>query len=285
MSRSLDSLSKPARFIVGQPAAKLARLMPPDVLAEVEAAPPGNLDPAEWRARVQLAACYRVFAHLGWTELVFNHITLRVPGTEAAFLINPFGLNYREVTARNLIKIGQDGTPLEETPHFVNRAGFVIHSAIHAARPDAHCVMHTHTTAGMAIACKRDGLGHDDFYGAELYGDVAYHDFEGITVHDGEGPRLVASLGDKHVMVLRNHGMLVVGSDVFNAFRWMWTLQRACEVQLAADSLRGPNIPLTEEIRRACARDARAFEPRDRLERMLFCSVLREAGVEATSLA
>ncbi len=255
-----------------------------DTLAEVESACPAGFDPDEWRLRVQLAACYRVFHCLGWTELLFNHITVRVPGRADTFLINPFGLNYSEVTARNLVKIGLDGVPCEPSAYAVNRAGFVIHSAIHASRADAHCVMHTHTTAGMAIACKRDGLGHDDFYGAELYGDVAYHDFEGITVHDEEGPRLVASLADKHVMVLRNHGMLVVGEDVFGAFRWMWTLQRACEVQLAADSVAGPSIPLSDAVRRACAADARAFEPRGKLERLLFLSVLRDGGVDARSL-
>ncbi len=239
----------------------------------------------EWRLRVQLAACYRVFDHLGWTELVFNHITVRVPGDRPAYLINPFGLNYREVTPRNLIKVGLDGVALEPTEHLVNRAGFVIHSAVHAARSDAHCIMHTHTTAGMAVACKQAGLGHDDFYGAELFGDVAYHSFEGITVHEDEGPRLVTSLADKRILILRNHGMLVVGGDVFNAFRWMWTLQRACEVQVAAAALPGQDIPLSDEVRRTCARDARDFEPRDRLERMLFTSVLRHAGVTAASLS
>lgn len=258
--------------------------MSADALSGAEALRPGDVEPAEWRARVELAACYRVFAELGWTELIFNHVTLRVPGSTPAFLINPFGLNYDEVTATNLIKIGHDGVPLQPTPHAVNRAGFVIHSVVHSARADARCVMHTHTTAGMAIACKRDGLGHDDFYGAELFGDVAYHAFEGITVHDAEGPRLVASLGDKRVLVLRNHGLLVTGSDVFNAFRWMWTLQRACEVQVAAGTLPGPNVALDDEVRRACAADAREFEPKDRLERMLFESVLRRTGVSAEQL-
>jgi ribulose-5-phosphate 4-epimerase/fuculose-1-phosphate aldolase len=258
--------------------------VPADVLSAAEALRPGDDDPAEWRARVELAACYRVFAQLGWVELIFNHITLRVPGSSPAFLINPFGLNYEEVTASNLIKIGHDGVPLRPTTHAVNRAGFVIHSVIHAARADACCVMHTHTTAGMAIACKREGLGHDDFYGAELFGDVAYHAFEGITVHDAEGPRLVASLGDKRILVLRNHGLLVTGSDVFNAFRWMWTLQRACEVQVAADALPGPNVAMSDDIRRACAADAREFEPKERLERMLFESVLRRTGVSAEQL-
>ena len=255
-----------------------------DIVSEAEKLCPADILPAEWQLRVQLAACYRVFDQLGWTELVFNHITLRVPGAQPAFLINPFGLNYNEVTAGNLIKVGHDGVPLEPTAHHVNRAGFVIHSAVHAARPDAHCIMHTHTTAGMAVACKRGGLGHDDFYGAELFGDVAYHAFEGVTVHGEEGPRLVASLADKRVMVMRNHGMLVTGSNVFNAFRWAWTLQRACEVQVAADSLGGPNEPLSDEVRRACAADARAFGATQGLEQMLFSSVLRRARLQATDL-
>ncbi|MDQ2926939.1 MAG: class II aldolase/adducin family protein, partial [Pseudomonadota bacterium] len=244
--------------------------MLPDILSELEDSCPPSMGGEEWRLRVQLAACYRVFDHLGWIELVFNHITVRVPGVQPTYLINPFGLNYREVTARNLIKVGLDGMALEPTEYLVNRAGFVIHSAVHAARSDAHCIMHTHTTAGIAVACKERGLGHDDFYGAELFGDVAYHAFEGITVHEDEGPRLVASLADKRILILRNHGMLVVGSDVFNAFRWMWTLQRACEVQVAAASLPGHDVALSDDVRRACARDAREFEPRDRLERMLF---------------
>jgi ribulose-5-phosphate 4-epimerase/fuculose-1-phosphate aldolase len=259
--------------------------MTTDLLADLESRCPPCMAREEWTLRVRLAACYRVFDHLGWTESIFNHITVRVPGGDRpAFLINPFGLNYDEVTARNLVKIDTEGTPLEPTEHPVNRAGFVIHAAIHAHRPDAHCIMHTHTTAGMAVACKQAGLGHDDFYGAELYGDVAYHAFEGITVHDEEGPRLLASLGDKRVLILRNHGLLVVGSDVFNAFRWMWTLQRACEVQVAADSIAGPNVGLSDAVRRASAQDAHDFEPRDRLERMLFTSVLRRARVDAAAL-
>lgn len=245
---------------------------------------PDAISSEEWRLRVELAACYRVFDQMGWVELVFNHITVRVPGTPAAFLINPFGLNYNEVTASNLIKIGHDGVPLESTDHHVNRAGFVIHSAVHAARQDAQCVMHTHTTAGMAIACKQAGLGHDDFYGASFFGDVAYHAFEGVTVHDDEGPRLVASLGDKRVLILRNHGILLTGSSVFNAFRWMWTLQRACEVQAAADGIAGPNERLSDEVRLACVADARGFGAAQDLESMLFSSVMRRARLDAAAL-
>ena len=255
-----------------------------DSLDALLSACPHGMDATEWRLRLELAACYRVFDALGWTELVFNHITVRIPGPETTYLINPFGLNYDEVTAHNLIKIGLDGTPLEPTDYPVNRAGFVIHSAVHAARDDAHCVMHTHTTDGMAVACSHDGLHFDDFYGAQLWGDVAYHDFEGITVHDDEGPRLVRSLGDKHILILRNHGLLVVGRDVFTAFRWMWTLQRACEVQVASGALNRPIVPLSDAIRRGCAVDARTFEPQGAIERMMFFSVLRRAKFDPSAL-
>lgn len=262
---------------------KVTRMKLDILQAALEERPP-DFSPDEWRCRVELAACYRVFDALGWTELLFNHITLRIPGTDSAYLINPFGLNYNEVTARNLIKIGLDGKPLQASEYHVNRAGFVIHSAIHSAREDAHCIMHTHTTSGMAVSCKKEGLRYDDFYSAELWGDVAYHNFEGITVHEDEGPRLVRSLGDKHILILRNHGMLVVGFDVFTAFRWMWTLERACNVQCAADAISGPNQPLSVDVRQACADDARSFEPKGKLERLLFQSVLRRAGLNPSVL-
>ncbi len=161
---------------------------------------------AERQARVQLAACYRIFDHLGWTELIFNHITLRVPGPQTVFLINPFGLHYSEVTASNLVAVDLDGRPVRETPHAVNLAGFVAHSAIHAQIPNAHCVMHTHTTTGCAVATLVDGLSHDSFYGAQLHGQVAYHDFEGVTVEHGERARLAASIGDKRAVILRTSG-------------------------------------------------------------------------------
>lgn len=256
-----------------------------DAITAAIALRPRAVPADEWRLRVELAACYRVFDHMGWIELLFNHITLRVPGEAPSFLINPFGLNYGEVTAVNLVRIDHRGEPLEPTPYRVNRAGFVIHSAIHGARADARCVMHTHTTAGIAIASKQAGLGHDDFYGAQLFGDVAYHTFEGITVHEDEGPRLIASLGDKRVLVLRNHGLLVLGADVFDAFRRIWTLHRACEVQVVMASLPGAGVPLGDEVRLACARDADVFEPHDVLNRMLLLGVLRKAGVSGTMLA
>jgi ribulose-5-phosphate 4-epimerase/fuculose-1-phosphate aldolase len=188
---------------------------------------------AERAARIELAACYRIFDMLGWTEAIFNHITLRVPGPEVRFLINPFGLHYSEVTASNLVLIDIDGNPLRESRWPVNQAGFVIHSAIHGAIEHAHCVMHTHTTTGCAVAGLKDGLSYDNFYGAMLHGLVAYHDFEGITVDPGERERLVRDIGDKPAVILRNHGLLAWGPSVSEAFQILRTMQRACDVQIA----------------------------------------------------
>jgi ribulose-5-phosphate 4-epimerase/fuculose-1-phosphate aldolase len=228
----------------------------------------------EWRLRQELADCYRLFAHLGWGEAIFNHITLRVPGPDRHYLINPFGLLYEEVTPETLVKIDLDGAPVGASTHPVNPAGFIIHSAIHRARDDAHCVMHVHTTAGVAVACKKDGLSHDNFYGAQFDGRIAYHDFEGISVHPEEQPRLVRSLGDKEVLILRNHGLLVLGEDVPHAFRWLWTLQRACEVQCQASALGGADIAISDEVRRASTRDARAFAAGS-TARLMFDAMVR----------
>jgi ribulose-5-phosphate 4-epimerase/fuculose-1-phosphate aldolase len=189
---------------------------------------------AERAARVQLAACYRIFDQLGWTEMIFNHITLRVPGPERLFLINPFGLHYREITASSLVLIDIEGNPVRESQWPVNRAGFVIHSALHRHVEQAHCVMHTHTTTGMAVASLKEGLSPTNFYAAQLHGQVAYHDFEGITVEEGEKERLVRSVGGKRAVILRNHGLLAWGPSVPEAFMMLWTLQRACDVQIAS---------------------------------------------------
>ncbi|GAB3482657.1 class II aldolase/adducin family protein [Azotobacter salinestris] len=189
---------------------------------------------AERQARVRLAACYRVFDYLGWTESIFNHITLRVPGPETVFLINPFGLHYSDVTASNLVAVDLEGRPVRAAGHPVNLAGFVIHGAIHGHIQAAHCVMHTHTTTGSAVACLEDGLSHDSFYGAQLHGRVAYHDFEGVTVNLDERERMLASIGDKRVVILRNHGLLSWGETLEEAFMWLWLLQRACDIQVAA---------------------------------------------------
>lgn len=220
---------------------------------------------AERAARVQLAAAYRIFDLLGWTELIFNHITLRVPLPDARgerlFLINPFGLHYREVTASNLVLIDAEGNPARASRWPVNRAGFVIHSAIHAALEDAHCVMHTHTTSGMAVACLEQGLAPSNFYAAQLHGQVAYHEFEGITVEPGERARLVANIGDRRAVILRNHGLLAWGPSLPEAFLTLWTLQRACDVQVAA-SAAGTLHPIAPSVFEQTVRESGPGEKR-----------------------
>lgn len=210
--------------------------------------------------RVQLAGTYRIFAMLGWTELVYNHITLRVPGPDKHFLINPFGLHYTEVAASNLVKIDLDGNIVDPSPHRVNPAGFIVHAAIHRAVPDAYCIMHTHTTAGLAVACSEAGLENSNFYSAQVNGMIAYHDFEGITVRADEGPRLVADLGDKRLMILRNHGLLAIGTTIAQTFARLWTLNRACEIQVAGAALGRARL-IEPEVAARCARDALQFDP------------------------
>ena len=221
---------------------------------------PAAISAEERAARIELAAAYRIFAHLGWTELIYNHITLRLPGPDKHFLINPFGLMYSEVCASNLVRIDLAGKIVGESEWPVNPAGFVVHAAIHDAIPDAHCVMHTHTTAGVAVAGSAAGLSMDNFYSVQLDGRVAYHDFEGITVNPDEGPRLVRDIGDKRAVILRNHGLLAWGETISRTFTVLWTLNRACEIQVASAAL-GSSRPVSEEVRRKSARDALQFAP------------------------
>ena len=202
----------------------------------------------EQQLRVELAACYRIFDYMGWTELIYNHITVKLPGDEEHFLINPYGLHYSEVKASNLVKVDIQGNVVEETDYAVNPAGIIIHTAIHSVRHDVQCITHTHTDAGMAVACSQEGLRNDNFYSALLHGRVAYHDFEGITVMDDEKPRLIANLGDKSMLILRNHGLLTCGRSIAEAFHNMWVLQRSCEIQLASDSSGKAINPVGDEI-------------------------------------
>lgn len=241
---------------------------------------PQGMGGEEWALRLELAACYRLFDWLGWSESIYNHITLRVPGD--AFLINPYGLHYCEVSAANLVKIDAGGRVLDGSGWPVNPAGFVIHAAIHRARADAHCVMHTHTTAGMAVACKQDGLRSDNFYSAALHGLVACHAFEGVTTSLDEQPRLVASLGEREVLVLRNHGLLAVGPHVPGAFGRMWSMQRACEVQLASDAMAGANVPVAPAVLEAIPAQLRpmsAAAGATRRGELAFEALLRKAGI------
>jgi len=221
---------------------------------------------AERKARVELAAAYRIFDMLGWSLLIFNHITLRVEGPASSpessrFLINPFGLHYSEITASSLLLVDLEGNVLRESRWPMNRAGFVIHSALHQSQPEAHCIMHTHTTTGMAVACLKDGLSPHNFYGAMLQGQVAYHDFEGITVEPGEKERLVRDIGDKRAVILRNHGLLAWGPSVPQAFLTLWTLQQACDVQIAAASA-GAIHPVTPQAIAQSVRESGQGEKR-----------------------
>ncbi|MCG8690344.1 MAG: class II aldolase/adducin family protein [Minwuiales bacterium] len=220
---------------------------------------PNEISQDEWDLRVQLAACYRIFDYLGWTELIYNHISMRVPGPEHHFLINPYGLWYKEVTASNLVKIDLEGNIIGDSEWPVNEAGFVIHSAIHANREDAHCVMHTHTTAGMAVACQQQGLVNDNFYTSFIDGEIAYHDFEGVTVYPEEKERLVASIGSAELVILRNHGLLTTGQTIPAALSNMWGLQRACEIQLATHASGVPTIPVSKEATAASQNARKRF--------------------------
>jgi ribulose-5-phosphate 4-epimerase/fuculose-1-phosphate aldolase len=229
---------------------------------------------SERQARVELAACYRIFAQLGWTELIYNHITLRLQGPDKHFLINPFGLHYSEVCASNLVKIDLHGNIIGASDWPVNPAGFTIHAAIHDRIADAHCVMHTHTTAGMAVACSAAGLSMSNFYAVQLYDKLAYHDFEGITVHADEGPRLIRNIGDKPAVILRNHGLLAWGDTLPRTFAILWLLNRACEIQLASAAM-GPVIELSEDIQRKCTRDSLQFDPAFGAGRDVFDALTR----------
>jgi len=250
---------------------------------------PAEINEAEWSLRLELAACFRLFDYLGWTEGIFNHITVRVPDSDSAtphYLINPFGLHYSEVTASNLIKIDVGGKAISPTSYSVNAAGFVIHSAVHAAREDAHCIMHVHTTAGCAVSCKESGLRADNFYSAMLVGDVAYHDYMGVTTDLREQPFLVKSLGICNHLILRNHGLLVTGEDVPIAYHRLWTLQRACEVQLASDAGLGPNRQVSEEVlRRVPATEKAMTTGAVSNSRLLFDAMVRRAGIRYQELA
>ena len=197
---------------------------------------------------------------LGWTEMIYNHISVRIPGPQPNFLINPFGLHYTEVCASNLVRIDLQGRVVGRSDWPVNPAGFTLHAALHGGVPDAHCVMHTHTTAGCAVACSAAGLSMDNFYSAQLFDRVAYHDFEGITVHAEEGPRVVRSVGNRPALILRNHGLVALGATVPSAFAVLWTLQRACEIQIAGAAL-GPTLPIPEAVQRKCSADALQFNP------------------------
>ncbi|RDS76440.1 class II aldolase/adducin family protein [Alteriqipengyuania lutimaris] len=197
---------------------------------------PENFQPQvseeEWALRVDLAAAFRLVALYGWDDLIFTHLSVRVPGPEHHFLINPYNLMFEEIDASSLLKIDVDGQPVMESPFFANPAGFTIHSAIHMAREDAHAVMHLHTPYGQAVSAMAEGLLPHTQTAMIAKHNVAYHEYEGIATDLDERERLVADIGDKHAMILRNHGTLTVGETVSDAFIRMYFLERACETQV-----------------------------------------------------
>ena len=209
---------------------------------------PRGVSAAEWEARCELAAAFRLAATLGWSDFLGTHFSLRVPGTEDQFLINPYGLLFEEITASSLIKIDIDGNKLSDSPYEVNRAGFVIHSAIHMGSHEAHCVMHCHTTTGVGVATQRQGLMPITQMALTLWGELRYHDYEGVADNEDERARIVEDLGDGTMMLLRNHGTLTVGATVGEAFARMNRIERACRFQVAALSGGSEPNPIPQEI-------------------------------------
>ncbi len=191
---------------------------------------------AEWQARIDLAALYRLVARHGWDDLVFTHISLRVPGEDEHFLINPYGMLFDEITASSLVKVDLDGNIVMETDHFINPAGFTVHSPFHRASRDANCIIHLHSDCGVAVAAQKDGLLPISQHALTLINDLAYHDYEGIALDHAECDRLLADMGDKHVMILRNHGTLAVGKTPADAYLRMFFLERACKIQIMAQA-------------------------------------------------
>lgn len=202
----------------------------------------------EWQLRVDLAACYRLVALYGWSDLVFTHISARVPGPEHHFLINPYGLMFDEITASSLVKVDQACNKIIDSPYPVNPAGFVIHSAIHAAREDVQCVLHTHTRAGIAVSAQRAGVLPISQQSTFVLASLAYHDYEGVAIRDDEKLRLQADMGTATYLMLRNHGLLTVGKTIADAFLSMYTFENTCQIQIAAQSGGSELVPVDPRI-------------------------------------
>jgi ribulose-5-phosphate 4-epimerase/fuculose-1-phosphate aldolase len=193
-----------------------------------------QVGPVEWEERVNLAACYRLVAHYGWDDLIFTHVSARVPGPEHHFLINPYGMMFDEITASSLVKVDLSGRKVLDSPYDVNPAGFTIHSAIHAGREDAKCVLHVHTLNGVAVSAQKGGVLPVSQQSIFVLASLAYHDYEGVALNEAEKPRLVRDLGDKTFFMLRNHGLLTVGESIADAFLFMYVFEAACAIQLRA---------------------------------------------------
>jgi ribulose-5-phosphate 4-epimerase/fuculose-1-phosphate aldolase len=202
----------------------------------------------EWAIRVDLAACYRLIAMYGWDDLVFTHISARVPGPDEHFLINAYGMLFEEITASSLIKVDLAGDKVLDSPYPVNPAGFVIHSAVHEARADVGCVLHTHTRAGVAVSAQADGLQPISQISLFPYASLGYHDYEGLALNEDEKPRLVADLGNNNALILRNHGLLTTGATIADAFLMMYALETACQTQIMAQSAGSDLVQVPQPI-------------------------------------
>jgi ribulose-5-phosphate 4-epimerase/fuculose-1-phosphate aldolase len=207
-----------------------------------------RVSPEEWEQRVALAAAYRLVALYGWDDLIFTHLSARVPGGDHHFLINPFGMTFDEITASDLVKVDLDGKKVMESPYEINRAGFTIHSAIHAARENAHCVLHVHNADGVAVAAQKDGVLPISQQASFVLSSLAYHDYEGVALRADEKPRLVRDLGMKNYYLLRNHGLITVGENVPDAFLYLYTFETACTIQLRAQSSGAELLPIDPHI-------------------------------------
>jgi len=217
-----------------------------------------RVSPEEWQTRVDLAACYRLVADFGWSDLVFTHITARVPGAEDQFLINPYGMMFDEITASSLVKIDLQGNKLDDSPFPVNPAGFTIHSAIHSVRHDAQCVLHVHSLNGVAVSAQKKGVLPLSQQSIFILSSLAYHDYEGVALNENEKPRLVADLGEKQYLMLRNHGLLTVGKTIADAFVNMYVFEAACTIQIRAQAGGGELIPIPQQIIDGAQQQARA---------------------------
>jgi len=202
----------------------------------------------EWEARVDLAAAYRLVAHYGWDDLIFTHLSARVPGPEHHFLINPYGMMFEEITASSLVKVNLAGEIVMPSPHFINPAGFTIHSAVHAAREDALCVIHLHTDYGIAVSAQTAGLLPISQQALFALSSLAYHDYEGLALNEAEKSRLVSELGNKSNMILRNHGLLTIGKTAAEAFLSMYMLERACRIQILSQAGGGTLLQVPDAI-------------------------------------
>lgn len=207
-----------------------------------------QVSPEEWQLRVDLAAAYRIVAMFGWDDLVFTHISARLPGGEHQFLINPYGLMFEEITASSLVKIDLHGHKLDDSPYAINPAGFTIHSAVHAAREDAACVLHTHSLNGVAVSAQKGGVLPISQQSIFVLSDLGYHDYEGVALRDDEKPRLVRDLGTHDYLMLRNHGLLTVGKSVAAAVQAMYLFETVCNIQVRAQAGGGELIAVQPEI-------------------------------------